>query len=143
MMMEAIDLYRRRFEPSEQLDRPYVMLGFNCFAADSDEEAQLLTTSVQQAFVALRTGQATQLQPPKAGFADSLPPQSRALLDSLLSCSAIGSAETVGRQVEEFALRTKADELIVTSQIHDHQARIRSYELLAEAVGQVQAVTAN
>jgi luciferase family oxidoreductase group 1 len=134
MMMEAIDLYRQRFEPSAQLDRPYVMLGFNAFVADSDEEAELLATSVQQAFVALRTGQATKLQPPKAGFADSLPLQARAILESVLSCSAIGGPETARRQVEEFVARTRPDELIFTSQIYDFDARIRSYELLAEAV---------
>jgi luciferase family oxidoreductase group 1 len=73
MMMEAIDLYRHRFEPSDQLDRPYVMLGFNAFVADTDEEAQLVSTSVQQAFVALRTGQPAQLPPPSAGYAETLP----------------------------------------------------------------------
>ena len=132
MMMEAIELYRRRFEPSEQLDRPYVMLGFNCFAADSDEEAALLATSIQQAFVALRTGEPTQLKPPVPGYSDALPMQARLSVESLLSCSAIGSPDTVRRQVQEFAERTQADELIVTSQIYDPQARIRSYELLAE-----------
>ena len=136
MMMEAIELYRHRFEPSAQLDRPYVMLGFNCFAADTDEEAELLATSVQQAFVALRTGQAIQLPPPQAGYADTLPMQARAILRAVLSCSAIGSPQTVRRQVAEFAARTAADELIVTSQIYDPQARIRSFELLADAVRQ-------
>src|SRR4051812_5103349 len=72
MMMEAIELYRHRFEPSEQLAEPYVMLGFNAFVADSDQEAELLSTSIQQAFVALRTGQPMQLPPPQAGFADTL-----------------------------------------------------------------------
>ncbi len=134
MMMEAIEVYRHRFEPSEQLDEPYVMLGFNVFAADSDEEAELLATSVQQAFVALRTGEPTQLPPPVPGFADTLPLQARAILKSVLSCSAIGSPETVRAKIDEFVKRTKADELIVTSQIYDHKARLRSYELLAEAM---------
>ena len=142
MMMEAIELYRHRFEPSDQLDQPYVMLGFNCFAADTDKEAQLLATSVQQAFVALRTGQATQLQPPVPGYAETLPMQARATLDGLLSCSAIGKPETVRRHLEDFAAQTKADELIVTSQIYDPQARIRSYELLAEAVRKPELVAA-
>lgn len=110
------------------------MLGFNAFVADSDEQAELLATSVQQAFVALRTGQPTQLPPPVASYSESLPLQARALLGSLLSCSAIGTPEAARRQVEEFAAKTKADELIVTSQIYDFDARIRSYELLAEAV---------
>ena len=142
MMMEAIEVYRHRFQPSDQLDKPYVMLGFNAFVADSEEEAQLLATSVQQAFVALRTGQPTQLPPPVAGFAETLPLQSRAILNSVLSCSAIGTPEKVRLQVEEFVDRTKADELIVTAQIYDKSARIRSYELLAEAVLRPEPVAA-
>ena len=135
MMMEAIELYRHRFQPSAQLGEPYVMLGFNCFAAESDDEAELLATSVQQAFVALRTGQPTQLPPPVAGYSETLPLQARAILGSVLSCSAIGGPQKVRREIEEFVKRTGADELIVTSQIHDPAARIRSYELLADAVG--------
>jgi luciferase family oxidoreductase group 1 len=138
MMMEAIELYRQRFEPSEQLAEPYVMLGFNAFVADTDDEAELLSTSIQQAFVALRTGQPMQLPPPKAGYADTLPMQARAILRSVLSCSAIGAPHKARQQVEEFVRKTKADELIVTAQIYDPDARIRSYELLAEAVLQPQ-----
>ncbi len=134
-MMEAIQLYRHRFEPSDQLDRPYVMLGFNCIAADTDEQAQLLATSVQQAFVALRTGNPVPLPPPRAGYADELPLQSRAILRQVLSCSAIGSRETVASAVRAFVERTGADELMVTSQIFDPGARLRSYEILAEAAG--------
>jgi len=134
-MMEAIDLYRRQFQPSEQLSKPYVMLGFNCIAADSDEEAKLLATSQQQAFVALRTGRPIQLPPPKPGFEDELPLQARAMLQQVLSVSAIGSRNTVRRDVEAFVARTGADELIVTAQVYDHAARLRSYTLLKEAVG--------
>jgi len=142
MMMEAIDVYRRRFEPSEQLDKPYVMLGFNVFAADTDEEAQLLSTSIQQAVVALRTGNPMQLPPPRAGYAKTLPMQSRAILDNFLSCSAIGSPETVRVQTEAFVKRTGADELMITSQIFDPAARIRSYEMLMDAVRQPEPVPA-
>ncbi len=134
MMMDALDVYRRTFQPSAWLAQPYVMLGFNVFAADSDEEAQLLATSVQQAFVALRTGTPGQLKPPVAGYLDTLPRDQRAMLDSLLSCSAIGSPETVGEATLAFIERTGADELMVTSQIHDPAARIRSYQLLAESL---------
>ena len=134
MLEPAIKLYRERFEPSEQLDRPYVMLGFNCIAADTDEEAELLATSVQQAFINLRTGKPTRLLPPKPGFADDLPLDARAMLDQMLSCSAIGSPGTVKATVDAFAQRTGADELIIVSQIYDHSARLRSYELLMEAV---------
>ena len=136
MLDEALRVYRESFQPSEQLDRPYVMLGFNAFVADSDDEAELLSTSIQQAFVALRTGQPTKLPPPQAGYADTLPLQSRAILQSVLSCSAIGSPDKAREQVAAFVERHKPDELMVTAQIYDHQARLRSYELLMEAVRQ-------
>jgi len=142
MLDEAIRVYRETFRPSEQLDKPYVMLGFNAFVADSDEEADLLSTSIQQAFVALRTGQPTKLPPPRAGYADTLPLHSKAILRSVLSCSAIGSPDTARRQVEQFIDRYKPDELMVTAQIHDHQARLKSYELLMEAVRQSEASAA-
>ena len=135
-MIDAIALYRDRFQPSDQLDRPYVMLGFNCIAADTDEEAALLATSVQQAFVALRTGAPGPLPPPRAGFAETLPPQAREMLDHVLSCSAIGGSATVKAAVERFVERTGADELMVTSQIFDHAARLNSYALLMDAVRQ-------
>jgi luciferase family oxidoreductase group 1 len=136
MMMDAIKLYREKFEPSGQLAKPYVMLGFNAIVADTDEEAELLATSVQQAFVSLRTGHPIQLPPPKPGYADELPLEARAILRSVLSASAIGSPETARRQLDEFVERTKPDELMVTAQVYDHAARLRSYELLWQAVSQ-------
>jgi luciferase family oxidoreductase group 1 len=134
MMMEAIRIYREKFKPSDQLDQPYVMLGFNAIVADSDEEAELLATSIQQAFVSLRAGKPIQLPPPEAHFADRLPLEARAILRQLFSASAIGSPTTARQRVAEFIDRTRADELIVTAQVYDHQARVRSYELLMEAV---------
>ena len=142
MMMEAIDLYRHRFEPSEQLAEPYVMLGFNAIVADSDEEAELLATSQQQAFVALRTGNPGKLPHPKAGYADDLPLEARAMLRQVLSASAVGSRETVATRLRDFIDRTKPDELIVTAQIYDHDARLSSYALLMEAVRQPSAALA-
>ena len=130
MMMEAIGVYRERFEPSEQLDRPYVMLGFNAIAADSDEEAHWLATSVQQAFVALRTGHPIRLPPPLEGYAETLPLEARAILRQVLSCSAIGAPATVRTAIEAFVERTGADELMITAQIYDHQARLRSFEIV-------------
>jgi luciferase family oxidoreductase group 1 len=132
LMVEAVHVYREMFRPSEQLERPYVMLGFNAFAAETDEEAQLLSTSVMQAFVNLRTGRASKLPPPLPGYGESLPPNARAMLDEVLSCSAIGSPVTVKRQIEAFVARTGADELMITSQIFDHAARLRSYEIVAQ-----------
>ena len=137
MMMEASDLYRERFVPSEQLAEPYVMLGFNAIVAETDEEAELLATSVQQAFVSLRAGNPIQLPPPRAGFAEELPLEARAILRSVLSASAIGSPERAGRQLKEFIDRTRPDELMVTAQVYDHGARLRSYELLMERVSRL------
>jgi alkanesulfonate monooxygenase SsuD/methylene tetrahydromethanopterin reductase-like flavin-dependent oxidoreductase (luciferase family) len=134
-MMEAIDVYRHRFEPSEQLDQPYVMLGYNVFAADDEAEAQLLATSMQQAFVNLRTGNAGQLPAPVPGYAETLPASARAMLDQVLSCSAIGTSEQVAAQISAFVEMTGADELMITSQIFDHEARLRSYEITGEATG--------
>ncbi|HQS00435.1 MULTISPECIES: LLM class flavin-dependent oxidoreductase [unclassified Polaromonas] len=130
-MMQAIEVYRSRFRPSEQLARPYVMLGFNVFAADSDEQAQLLSSSMQQAFVNLRSGRPSRLQPPVAGYEERLTPPERAILEQTLSCSAIGAPTTVRHALEAFVARTGADELMITSQIFDHKARLRSYEITA------------
>jgi luciferase family oxidoreductase group 1 len=131
MMMQAIEIYRATFRPSAQLDKPHVMLGFNVFAADSDEEAHLLATSMQQAFVNLRSGRPTRLQPPREGYLDNLGPAERGMLDQVLSCSAIGARGTVAAQLEAFIARTGADELMITSQIFDHAKRLRSYEITA------------
>lgn len=130
-MMDAIAIYRETFKPSAQLAKPYVMLGYNVFAADSDEEAALLATSMQQAFVALRSGRPTQLPPPVAGYYEQVGPAERALLDSVLACTAIGSPAVVRDKMAGFIERTGADELMITSQMYDHHHRRRSYELTA------------
>jgi luciferase family oxidoreductase group 1 len=132
MMMQAMDLYHARFQPSEQLDRPYVMLGFNIFAAETDQLARLLATSMQQAFVNLRSGRPMQLPPPLEGYENQLAPGAKALLADVLTCSAVGSRETVRRAVAAFIERTRPDELMITAQIFDHVARLRSYEIAAE-----------
>ena len=141
-MMQAIEIYRASFKPSAQLARPYVMLGYNVFAADSDEEAALLATSMQQAFVNLRSGRPTQLPPPVPGYYENAGPSERALLDSVLACTAIGSPNTVRSRMQAFIERTGADELMITSQIHDHQHRRRSYELTAGVRASLQASAA-
>ncbi|MEJ8840251.1 LLM class flavin-dependent oxidoreductase [Ramlibacter sp. AN1133] len=133
-MMDAIELYRATFRPSEQLAKPYVMLGFNVFAADSDAQAALLATSMQQAFVNLRTGRPGRLQPPVPGYMDTLGAPERTMLAQVLSCTAIGSGDSVREQIAAFVQRTGADELMLTSQIFDQQARLRSYELAAAAM---------
>ena len=134
MMMQAIELYRARFRPSEQLDRPHVMLGFNVFAADTDAEARLLSTSMQQAFVNLRSGRPTQLPPPLAGYDEQLPPEAKALLADVLKCSAIGSPHTVRKALRAFIEQTQPDELMITTQMFDHVARVHSYEIAAQVL---------
>ena len=132
MMMQAIEIYRSRFRPSEQLAHPYLMLGFNVFAADSDAEAARLATSMQQAFVNLRSGHPSQLPPPLDGYESQLPPAAKAMLADVLACSAIGAAGTVRQALTAFIERTKPDELMMTSQIFNHPARLRSYEIAAD-----------
>jgi luciferase family oxidoreductase group 1 len=131
-MMQAIAMYRDLFRPSKQLERPYVMLGFNVFAADCDDEARLLASSMQQAFVNLRSGRPGQLPPPVHGFVEGLDDSTRALLNDALSCSAIGSAQTIRDDLQAFIARTQADELIIASGIFDHAARLHSYEIAAQ-----------
>ena len=132
-LMQAIDVYRRLFRPSAVIATPYVMLAFNVFAADTLEQAQRIATSVQQAFVNLRSGRPGPLPPPQDGYRERLAAPERALLDQVLSCSAIGPAHVVRAQLTAFVERTDADELIITSQVFDHAARLRSYEITAEA----------
>jgi luciferase family oxidoreductase group 1 len=132
MMLQAISIYRSTFQPSEQLQKPHVMLGYNVFAADTDAEAAYQATSMQQAFVNLRTGRPSQLKPPQEGYLEQLGLQERAMLNDVLSCSAIGSPATVATAMQQFIARTGADELMVTSQIFDHAARLRSYEITAQ-----------
>ncbi|MDQ2800209.1 MAG: LLM class flavin-dependent oxidoreductase [Armatimonadota bacterium] len=131
-MMQAISLYRANFRPSAQQETPYVMLGFNVFAAETDEEAQFLATSMQQAFVNLRSGRPARLPPPQKDYLSRISPSESALIDQVLPCSAIGSPATVGQELQAFIAQTGADELMITSQIFDHAARLRSYQITAE-----------
>ncbi|OYX33237.1 MAG: alkane 1-monooxygenase [Caulobacterales bacterium 32-69-10] len=129
----AVRIYRERFQPSEFLDKPYVMLGMSAFCADTEEEARLLFTSQQQAFVNLRTGRAGPLPPPDPDFRPDA--QGQTMLDHALACAVVGSPATIKAGIDAFIARTGADELMLTAQIFDHAARVRSYELVAEAVG--------
>ena len=140
-MMRAIDVYRSTFRPSEHLAEPYVMLGYNVFAADTDEQACDLFTSLQQAFVNLRTGKPGKLPPPAPGYCEALDASAKAMLDQALACSAVGSPETVKARIEAFVAATGADELMVTGQIWDPAARVRSFEILS-GVASAQPVSA-
>ena len=134
LLDQALGIYREQFKPSAQLDRPYAMAGFNVFAADSDEEGELLASSQQQTFVALRTGHPIQLPPPVAGYRESLGERGMIILDQVLQCSAVGGPAKVREGLAKFIERTKVDEVMVASAMYDHEARKRSLTLTAEAM---------
>jgi luciferase family oxidoreductase group 1 len=134
MLGQAVALYRERFVPSGRPGAPgapHVMLGVNVIAADTDDEATLLATSLQQAFVNLRRGRPGLLPPPVPGYEASLPPADRFLLQQVLSATVVGGPDAVRRGLADFATRHGADELMVAAQIFDHAARLRSYEIAA------------
>ena len=130
-LMQAIEVYRSRFRPSTFLDKPYLMLGFNVCAADTDQEAMLLRSSALQSFVRLRSGSPGKLPPPIADFESSLSPADRYMVDQIGVCSAVGNPDTVRERLIDFITQTGADELMVVAQIYSHTARKRSYELLS------------
>jgi luciferase family oxidoreductase group 1 len=132
-MMDAIQIYRESFRPSPRLHAPYVMLGLNVIAAETDGEAKLLFTSIQQAFANLRMGRPGKMPPPKADL--QLDPLVEQGILHALSCSVVGGPETVRRGIAEFIARTGADELMVTGSVWDHKLRLRSFEIAAQAMG--------
>ncbi len=131
-LSEALSLYRAQFRPSRFLSAPYVLLGLNVVMADTDGEAKRLFTSLQQAFINLRTGRPGPLPPPVDDIRPFLAdPRVEAMLKSVLAVAQVGARETVKAGLEAFIARHQPDELMVTAQIYDHSARKRSYELLA------------
>jgi len=131
-MMQALEVYRTRFRPSDRLDRPYAMVGVNIIAAATDAEARRLFTTLQQAFTNIRRGQRGFLQPPIDDIESYWSPTEKAGVEQALACSFVGSPETVKRGLRDFIARTKADELMVAGQIYDHRARVESYRIAAE-----------
>jgi luciferase family oxidoreductase group 1 len=117
MLMQAIDVYRSRFQPSAYLERPHLMLGVSVVAADSDEEARRLFTSYEQSFVALRRGRPIPVPPPIEGYTPPLSPIERAQLEPVLANAIVGSPDTVSRRLAKFVGDTGADEIIISSQI--------------------------
>jgi luciferase family oxidoreductase group 1 len=128
----ALRLYRAEFRPSEQLDRPYAMVGVNLITADSDDEAQFLFTSLAQQFLNLVRNRPTEVPPPVASMDSLWNPAERQHVERMTRVSAIGSPETVRRRLQEILDETNADELMLTAQIYDHAARLRSFEFAAE-----------
>jgi luciferase family oxidoreductase group 1 len=132
-LMQALELYRATFKPSQQLERPHAMVGVNVVAADSDREAQWLFTSLQQRFTDMVRGTRGQLKPPMENIEEYWSAEEKSHASQMLACSFLGCRSTVRRELDEFVSKTGADELIVASAIYDHAARLRSYELLAQA----------
>jgi len=129
----ALAMYRDRFEPSEALAQPHVMAAINVFAAPTDEEAVLIASSMDQSFVALRTGTPGRLPPPVPGYRASLAPPASTMIERMREVSAIGSVGTVARQLAAFQARTGADEVIVAGSTFDPAMRRRSLALTMEA----------
>lgn len=130
-LMEALKIYRNEFRPSEALEAPHAMPCINVIAADTDAEARRLFTSLQQAFINLRRGQTGLLQPPIDTMEGRWSELERAGVEHMLRYSIVGSPDTVRRGLESFIASTKADEIMVTVQVFDHQARLRSLEIVA------------
>ena len=131
---QALELYRRQFRPSAELEHPYVMAAMNVIAADSDEEAVLLASSIDQSFVALRSGNPGKLRPPVPGYRQTLPPGQLAMLEHVRQASAVGSPAVVAASIGRFVERTGADEIIVSGATFDPAARRRSLALTMEAL---------
>jgi luciferase family oxidoreductase group 1 len=133
LLLPALDMYRRGFQPSEQLSQPYAMVGVNIVAAESDAEARRLATTQQMSFVNLFRGARGLSQPPIDDIEAYWSPQEKAQASQMLARSIIGSPETVRAGLEALIAETRADELMIVSDVYDHGARLRSFELIAEA----------
>jgi luciferase family oxidoreductase group 1 len=133
-MIPAVELYRSQFtmSPVAQVQRPYVILGVNIVAADTDEAAKSLASSGRQAFTSLRAGTPIKLPPPSRDWEKPIEPFDVSGLETAPSISIVGSRDTVASGLRAFIDRMRPDELIIVSHIYDHAARIRSYEIVAD-----------
>ncbi|QOG24061.1 LLM class flavin-dependent oxidoreductase [Bradyrhizobium sp. SEMIA] len=142
-LLNALNIYRSRFQPSQFLQAPYAMVGVNVFAADTDAEAQHLFTSLQQQFINLRRGSPGPLPPPVDDMDQRCSPTERSMVKESLAYSTVGSPATVESGLVRIIAETRADELIFTAQIYDHTARLRSFEIAAELVLEAAALAAS
>ena len=131
LLMQALQVYRATYKPSERHPKPHAMVGLNVIVAPTDEEARLLFTSAQQRFLGMVRGRRGKLPPPVAGMDALWSPVERMQVERMLSESIVGSPETVKAGLRATAERTGADEFIVACAVHEHALRRRSYELLA------------
>ena len=135
LLIPALQIYRSRFKPSEQLDRPYAMVGVNVIAAPTDAEARRLATTQQMSFASIFRGARGLSQPPIDDIETYWSPMEKAQAMRMLERSIVGAPETVRAGIDALVEETGADELIVVSDVYDHQKRLRSFELIAEAAG--------
>jgi luciferase family oxidoreductase group 1 len=135
----ALSLYRANFQPSEQLQEPYVIVGVNVFAADTDRQAQRLFTSLQQQFLNLTRGHPREISPPVDSIDDLWQPHEKAHVQKMTRYAAVGSPQTVRAKLEQILAETSADELMTTASIADHAARLHSFEITADVIKQINA----
>ena len=136
-LLPALDLYRSRFKPSDQLDKPYAMVGVNIIAADTDAEAKRLATTQQMSFTNIFRGARGLSKPPIDDIETYWSPMEKRQAMGMLARSIYGSPDTVRAGIDALIKETRADELIVVSDVFDHQARLRSVDLIAQAAGLV------
>ena len=134
-LLQALEIYRARFQPSRQLDRPYVMPTINVVAADTDAEARRQFTTIQQAFANIGRGRPALIKPPIDDIETFWSGEEKLRATHMLKYSFVGAPAVVRTGLEEFVAMTRADELMVVSTLHDHAARLRSYQILAEWAG--------
>lgn len=131
-LMDALNIYRGNFKPSKQLQKPYVMIGLNVIAADTDKQARYLFTSIQQAFANMNRSVRGPFPPPIDDIEAYWTPQEKLMASHMLSYSVVGSKETIERGLEEVLKKTKADEIMAVTSIYDLNAKMRSLEILSE-----------
>ena len=139
---EAIDVYRRGFQPSVHLDAPYFMMAINVFAAETDEEGRVLMSSMQQSFANLRTGRPSPMPPPVDNIDEVLGPGVTQMVNQALVCSVHGSPETVHSGLQNFIARYQPDEVMLNGNIFDHKARLHSFEIAADVMAGMTASAA-
>ena len=132
-LIQAIEIYKNNFIPSEQLDKPYLILGYNIFGADSIQEGEYLRTSSLQSYINLRKGKPNKLPPPKKDFYEKISNEDKRLISGMVSLYSAGNSNNLKSGLRDFIYKTKPDELILVSSIFEHKKRIESYRIAAEA----------
>lgn len=135
-LMPAIEIYRENFQPSEQLDEPYFIPCVNIVMADTNEKADWLATSLKQMFMGVVTGERKPMPPPVDDMSDVWNFRERAAVQNMLSCTFIGSKETVQPEIERFVEKTEANEIMIASYVYDHDERLKSHRLFSEIMNE-------